>query len=1009
MQTETAQKQLSGFNDPEQLLQYKPFIKAERLLCLFDFARQTGSLSDLDKLLETICKTVTALANVKGCAIRLKGEAGYTIKSSFGLTKGVLSILTQKVGEEVFSQVLKKNQALLIDDTKVLPNELRVLQLMIRSMAIVPLRTGSSLIGTLEVYDKVKQPSAAAAPVLTTDDLLTLEGFAVLAALSIERALAHKKELEWQRAKTVSQNRMEILFNSVNAAIVTVDKWLTITTANKAIEKWTSFNVMEIPGRKCHEVFPYEEGICPQCVAEATFDSGDICTVNYEKHGRYAEISAYPIKENERIDECIVMVRDITDRITSQMEITELYQKVSDTKERLESLIENSADAIITTDLDCVITSWNKSAELIFGFTLREAIDTCIPFLPESALINGKAHLDAIRQGEILKDVETSGNRKDGSMVDISLTISPIKDATGVVTGMSMIARDISLRKSIAEKLVKSNRKFSRLFFISTAMRGTLELNRLLRMILTAVTVSDGLGFNRAIIFLCDDSERMLKGMMGVGPANHEEAARIWQDLSFEDKSLHSILQEIENGPLSKDSFMDKLSMSLQIPLESECYLSTAIAKKMHFNVKSAATDPMSNPILTQYLKTEAYLVVPIIARNRAIGVLWVDNLFNHRPITEDDTEFLLSFADQAATAIESARLFEQVKLAETELENMFESINDLVYITDKDLNIVKVNKSVCNLTELPPSEIIGRKCYEIFHATSEPWPNCPHRQILEEGKSGVSEVEGFYYRLKDTCSVSNSPIFDHHARFKGTIHIVSNVKEIKALREQLASIEKVAALGEMAARVAHEIRNPLSSIGGFARRLEKKLDEPLKEYAHIIVSEVGRLEALLRQTLGFVRKNKISNEKVDVIALLHSIISMIEQPIKGKIRIEEIHSEKTLEITGNPGSLKEALFNIFDNARQAIEGNGKIIVHSRRQDNAAAIEIEDTGAGIEEEELKHLFDPFFTTKTTGAGLGLTIAQKIIEEHKGTIEVESTVGVGTIFKINLPLKEGNNE
>ncbi|MBF0521237.1 MAG: PAS domain S-box protein, partial [Nitrospirae bacterium] len=597
---------------------------------------------------------------------------------------------------------------------------------------------------------------------------------------------------------------------------------------------------------------------------------------------------------------------------------------------------------------------------------------------------------------EILKDVETRGTRKDGSRVDISLTISPIKDASGVVTGMSMIARDISLRKSIEEKLVNSNRKFSRLFFISSAMRGTLELDKLLRMILTAVTVSDGLGFNRAIIFLCDEASHMLRGKMGVGPTNHEEAARIWQDLSFEEKSLHSILQEIENGHLSKDSFMDKLSMRLQIPLDSSCYLSMAVAKKTDYNVKDAAADPLSNPILTQYLGTEAYLVVPIIARNKAIGVLWVDNLFNQRPITEDDAEYLLSFADQAATAIESARLFEQVKLAETELENIFESINDLVYITDMDLNIIKVNKSVCDLTGLTPAQIIGKKCYEVFHNSTEPWPHCSHKQALEKGKSRIIEVEGFYYRTKDTYSVSSSPIYDHHGEFQGTIHIVSNVTEIKSLREQLASIEKVAALGEMSARVAHEIRNPLSSIGGFARRLETKLDEPLKDYAHIIVNEVGRLEALLRQTLSFVRENKIANEKVDINALLHSVVSKTEWPVNRKITIEERYFQKNLEIIGNPGSLKEAVFNIIDNAKQAVAGGGRISVCTKREQNMACIEIEDTGAGITSEELKHLFDPFYTTKTTGAGLGLTIAQKIIEEHKGTIEVNSLVGVGTI-------------
>ncbi|MBF0337327.1 MAG: PAS domain S-box protein [Nitrospirae bacterium] len=805
----------------------------------------------------------------------------------------------------------------------------------------------------------------------------------------------------------MAEKRMAALYDIAQGAILTVGADMTITSANKMIAFWINRSPEDVVGLNCCDVFNDAEGIQPQDVAAETFKSGLPQSDTYSSNRRFAELSAYPIEDDKEIKECIVIIRETTDTVIHQHEIIDLYQSVSQTKDRLESLIENSADAIITTDLDGTVQSWNKSAERIFGFSEEEIAGHFLPFLSDS---NGRTfakYFAAVGQGDILRDIEISGKRKDSGPVEISITISPIKDASDTVTGITLIARDVSRRKIVERELLKSRRKLSHLFFISSVIRSTLALEKLLLMILTVVTAKDGLGFNRAILFLYDEQHGRLRGTMGIGPATLQEAHQIWNDPTLKDKPIVELLEEIEKGTIGRDTFLDRQCRELEISIadEGSNYLSAAVVYKKSFNVTSAQTDPMADPIVVERLGTEAYAVIPLIALGKVIGVLWVDNLFNKQQITGDDLGFISTFADHAAISIESARLFEQVSVAESELHNIFESISESVFITDLDMVITKVNKAVCELLGLQQEQVIGRKCCELFHNQDTTIPQCPYDEMLQRRSSVVSEIEGFYAGSKDTFSVSISPIIDSYGSYTGAVHIAGNVTQGKKLREQLAKMQQIAAMAEMTARVAHEIRNPLSSIGGFARRLQKRLDGPLQDYANIIVEEVTRLETILRQALCFVRESKMSNETIDINSVLRSVRQQMSTTVKDRVVFDEDYSAESLEITGNPNRLKEAFTNIVTNAWQSIQYSGRISIRSRREDDTAIVEIEDTGVGMEEAALSQIFDPFYTTRITGTGLGLAITSKIIEEHRATIDVKSTLGVGTIFKIKFILKE----
>ncbi len=676
-------------------------------------------------------------------------------------------------------------------------------------------------------------------------------------------------------------------------------------------------------------------------------------------------------------------------------------KEVSQTKDYLKSLIDDSADAIITSDTEGLVTSWNKGAENIYGFAEDEVLGKFLPMVPAFLKEEEKEFMHQLGRKETLRNLETIRQTRNGRLIEVSLTLSPILDSSGQVTGISGISRDISEKKLVEKELIRKNQELSRLFFINSVVRSTLELDKLLKMVLTVVTMGDGLGFNRAILFLLDESKQVLQGKMGVGPASPEEAKNIW--LSMEGKSLGAIIEEIESGPVLLDSHLDKLSQRLSVEIQEDSVLSRCVREKRPFNVHSARTEPLVTPYLIQMLGADSFGVVPLISRDRIIGLIWVDNLFTGRPIKDEDLQFLMGFSSHIASAIENARLFENVTLAQAELKNIFESISDMVYYTDEDLVIRRVNQAVIDKIGKPEEDIIGKKCFQIFHGKDEPWDMCPHFKSVETKKPFVGELEDPY--LKGTFVVSNSPIFDSSGKFVGTVHISRDVTELRNLRERVIHSERMAALGELAARVAHEIRNPLISIGGFARRLEKKLHGDIQEYAKIIVNEVTRLENILKEILGFVKSSRVNKTRVDINALMNNIVDFVTPEMEEKHnRVDKEFSEVPILALIDPDRIKEAILNIVSNAAQATDC-GAITVRTRVENNEAVIELTDTGCGIKDEDLKNIFNPFFTTKQQGTGLGLAVTHKIIQEHNGKIKVESALGGGTVFKIYLPVED----
>jgi len=243
---------------------------------------------------------------------------------------------------------------------------------------------------------------------------------------------------------------------------------------------------------------------------------------------------------------------------------------------------------------------------------------------------------------------------------------------------------------------------------------------------------------------------------------------------------------------------------------------------------------------------------------------------------------------------------------------------------------------------------------------------------------------------------------------------LYSNLQEINTqllnTQNRLIQSEKLAALGEVVASIAHEIKNPLVSIGGFARRLERNLKENSseKKYMRIVLKEVNRLENVLNQTLVFSRDLPLPSDHLDMNRVLEDCLSILEGEFQeGHISVNCDLASNLPPLVSDPQQLKQVFLNLFVNAIQAMGSGGQLSVKTslvqKQEKPWLQVEVEDAGGGIPQENLENIFNPFFTTKQEGTGLGLAITHKIVTRYGGEIEVINRPGQGATFVVRFPL------
>ena len=470
-----------------------------------------------------------------------------------------------------------------------------------------------------------------------------------------------------------------------------------------------------------------------------------------------------------------------------------------------------------------------------------------------------------------------------------------------LATQASMAVENAFIYERVEDLAFQNEKKAHELAFlydIANLMRSTLKLDKLLHIILTAMTMGAGMGFNRAMLFLANERTKTLQGMLGVGPSSSWEAGEIWARLSEHPINISDWTVSDEDMAEQKEAPFNRMVKSMRVSYEDESgVFAAAVKEKRAIYIEDAETDQLAGQEIMSMVGSRSFCVAPLIAKDSVKAVVVVDNKFTGRPITPESLRFLMMFCNQAGLALESA----------------------MAYSTLEQAN-----------------------------------------------------------------------------------------RELRETQNRLIQSEKMAALGEMAASIAHEIKNPLTVIGGFATRLAKRQGEGDEgRYVRIIRDEARRLEKILDNVLDFSREKKPCLELSDLNALCEDTMMMYREELREKgIALKLELSPDVGGVLMDPRQIKQALINILSNSEQAMEarGGGELFVETRQEPavGQVVIEIADTGGGIPDEAVGNMFSPFFTTKEKGTGLGLAITNKIIKNHGGEIEVVNRRGVGASFIIKLP-------
>lgn len=440
----------------------------------------------------------------------------------------------------------------------------------------------------------------------------------------------------------------------------------------------------------------------------------------------------------------------------------------------------------------------------------------------------------------------------------------------------------------------------------------------------------------------------------------------------------------------------------------------------------------------------KAILAIPVFVDQEWHGFIGFEDIRSNRVWKEDDVRALRTASEMLGVSIARRRVEDALRLSETRFRNIVENANDIIFLLDRDGVFSYVSPNWTTQLGHYPEEVRGKSLLDFVHPSD--LTEC--RDCLREMLETLERQYGLEYRVRHKDgewrwhTISISPMTSSEGELFSYVCVSHDVTEQKRTLNELAEAyrnlrqtqgqliqsEKMASLGMLVAGIAHEINTPTGAVVSMHNTLMRalgKLREQLETYCSnsehqkqiestmhlideankVIVSGTDRVTNIVRRLRSFARLDEAESKTVDIHEGLEDTLTLVHHEIKHDIEIVRDFGEVP-RISCYPGRLNQVFLNLLINARQAIAGKGTITIRTRPDKDGILIQFSDTGVGIPEAHLERIFDPGFTTKGVGVGtgLGLSICYQIIQDHQGTITVDSQVGEGTTFTIKLPVR-----
>jgi two-component system sensor kinase FixL len=374
-------------------------------------------------------------------------------------------------------------------------------------------------------------------------------------------------------------------------------------------------------------------------------------------------------------------------------------------------------------------------------------------------------------------------------------------------------------------------------------------------------------------------------------------------------------------------------------------------------------------------------------------------------PLAFEDME-TAQFVEISRDVTHYRNLIRKLQTSERKFRAILDTASDAILSVDKDDRILVYNAAAEDMFGYSAREAVGKPFSILFESQR----SGDYRELMNLIRTGVSRCqdkrlaligirkdnEKFPIEMGISCfEIRGVPTF--------TV-IIRDVTVEKQMEKTLLQTERLAAVGQAVAHVAHEIKNPLMIIGGFSQQLTKTLsDAKSRQKIEMILDEVERLEKLVRNVGDFTKEYKLVKRAADINGVIRDVLKLMhESPFSEKYFFSQTLAQDLGEIPCDPDRLRQVFMNIFSNAMQAMENGGAVSISTERRSDSVLIRITDQGIGMSEDQLLHIFEPFYTTRQKGSGLGLAISYKIVHAHGGDISAVSSLGQGTSFVITLP-------
>ena len=495
-------------------------------------------------------------------------------------------------------------------------------------------------------------------------------------------------------------------------------------------------------------------------------------------------------------------------------------------------------------------------------------------------------------------------------------------------------------------------------------------------------------------------------------------------------QSEAAVLVLVDDGQddiVSKKTVMDRPDWTSQMRVRLESgIIDTCVRRSQTVLTNDIQMYTGYNPDLDGpgELAVGSILACPMLASGKSVGAVIV---YNKKDSGYDlyDRELLSSMATALANATYNLHLIQQLKLANADLEAsrwellrsrntlraLFDNIPSSIYIIDRRYNMIAINMSRAERANNKPNLMVGRKCYQTLYQKNEPCAGCRVSDTLFGGQS-TNRVERTWINNDQLMEwdISSYPILDGSNQPTQAILMEQDVTEKRRLEASLAQSEKLAAVGQLAAGVAHEINNPLAAIIANAQILERDLppDPDLLKSVKLIQMAGSRASQVVRNLLSFARKENYEFTPTDLNETIRNALVLLQHEFVSR-PIDMIFdlADDLPPIVASKDHLQGVWMNLIMNAFDALENKpGEVRIITRKQGNEFRVTIANSGKGIPPEKVSRIFEPFYTTKEAGrgTGLGLSLCHRIVKQHGGYILVDSQVGAGTQFVVVLPAK-----